>query len=66
MLVRREHGDDSLDRLWRVGAVHRGKHLVPGVGGAQSRAEGLDVAQFAHKNHVRILAERLAERLVER
>src|SRR5437764_14580231 len=60
-----EHRDDALDRLGRGGRVNGGEDLVAGVGGAQGDAEGLGVAQLADEDDVGVLAQGLAECLIE-
>ena len=66
LLDRREELDQPADRLGRVDRVHRREHEVPGLGRLQRRLGRLAVAQLADQDHVGVLAERAAERLVER
>ena len=65
VLGRGEHGDDALDRLRGAGGVDGGEDLVPGVGGAERDAQRVHVAELADEDDVRVLAQRLAERLLE-
>ena len=62
MLVRREHGDDAVDRLGRVQRVERRENEVPRLGGRQGRPDRLGVAHFADEDHVGVLAQRAPER----
>jgi hypothetical protein len=66
LLVRREDGDDAVDRLGRVERVQRREHEVAGLGGEQRRLDRLEVAHFADEDDVGILAQRAAQRLRER
>ena len=66
LLDRREELDQPADRLGRVDRVHRREHEVAGLGGLQRRLGRLAVAQLADQDHVGVLAQRAAERLVER
>ena len=61
LLVRREHRDDSVDRLGRVERVQRRQHEVAGLGGDERRLDRFHVAHFADQNHVRVLAQRAAQ-----
>ena len=65
LLVRRERIDDTVDGLRRAGGVQGAEHEVARFGGGDGRADGLKVAHFAHEDHVRVLAERAADRLGE-
>ena len=65
LLDRGEELDQAADRLGRVDGVHRREDEVAGLGGLQRGLGGLAVAQLADQDHVRVLAERAAERLVE-
>ena len=66
LLDRREELDQPADRLGRVDGVHRREDEVARLGCLQRGLGGLAVAQLADQDHVRVLAERAAERLVER
>ncbi len=66
LLVRREDGDDAVDRLGRVERVQRREHQVAGLGGEQRRLDRLEVAHLADEDDVGILAQRAAQRLRER
>ena len=66
LLVRREDGDDAVDRLGRVERVQRREHEVAGLGREQRRLDRLEVAHFADQDDVGILAQRAAQRLRER
>ena len=66
LLDRREELDQAAERLGRVDRVHRREHEVAGLRGLQRRLGGLGVAKLADQDHVRVLAQRAPERLVER
>ena len=66
LLVRREELDHAADRLGRVDRVHRREDEVAGLGGLERGLRGLGVAELADQDHVRVLAQRAAERLEER
>ena len=66
LLDRREELDQAADRLGRVDGVHRRQHEVAGLGSLERGLGGLAVAQLADQDHVRVLAKRAPERLVER
>ncbi len=61
-----EHGDDALDGLSSAGAMNGGENLVPGVGGTEGHPQGFNVAQFADQDDIGVLAQGLAQRLIER
>ena len=42
------------------------EHQVAGLGGRQRQADRFQVAQLAHQHHVRVLAQRRAQRIAER
>ena len=66
LLDRREELDIAADRLGRVDGVHRREHEVAGLGRLQRGLGRLGVAQLADQDHVRVLTEHAAQRLVER
>ncbi len=65
LLLGREDVDDPVDRAGRALGVQRAEHEVAGLGGGQRGADRLEVAHLADEDHVRVLAERGAERLAE-
>ncbi len=57
------HVEQAVQRGDRVGRVQRREHEVPGERGLHGDARGLDVADLADEDHVRVLAkDRLAVR----
>ena len=66
VLLGREELDDSADRLGRVDRVQRGEDEVARLGRLHCRLRRLGVAHLADQDHVGVLAQRPAERLVER
>ena len=54
--------DDAVDGLRRRGGVQRGEHQMPGFRRGQRQANGLQVAQFADEDHVRVFAQRRSQR----
>ena len=66
LLDRGEELDIPADRLGGVDRVHRREDEVPGLGCLQRRLGRLGVAQLADQDHVGVLPQRAAERLVER
>ena len=65
-LLGRHHRQDALDRLGRVGAVHRRQNLMAGIGGTQGHPHRLAVAQLADQDHVGILPQGLPQPMLER
>ena len=65
LLVGGEGVHDTVDRLGRAGGVERAEHEVARFGGGDGCADRLEVVHFAHEDHVRVLAERAADRLGE-
>src|SRR5579872_1512033 len=65
LLVRGEHVDDAVDGLSRVRRVQGRKHEVPGFGDRQGGGDGVHVAHFADQHHVRVFAQRRAQRVGE-
>ena len=61
--MRREDGDDAVDRLGRVERVQRGQDEVSGLGRQQRGFNRLEVAHLADEDDVRILAQGAAQRL---
>ena len=45
--------------------MQRAEHQVTGLGGGERQADGLQVAHLADQDHIRILAQRRAQRLAE-
>ena len=41
--------------------MQRAEHQVAGLGRGERQADGLQVAHFAHQDHVRVLAQRRAQ-----
>ena len=66
LLLVREHAEDPLDRLHRVGRVQRGEHEVAGLGGRQRGGDGLQVAHLADHDDVGVLPQHVGQRLAER
>ena len=58
-----EELDQAADGLGRVDRVHRREDEVPGLGRLQRGLRGLGVAELADQDHVRVLAQRAAQRL---
>ncbi|ENO74969.1 twitching motility protein PilT [Thauera sp. 63] len=66
VLFRRgEDVDDTVDGLGGGRGVQRAEHEVAGFRRGQRQADGLQVAHFAHQDHVRVLAQGGAQRVVE-
>ena len=65
LLLGREELDDAADRLRGVDGVQRREDEVARLGGLHGGLGRLGVAQLADQDHVRVLAERAAERLAE-
>ncbi len=63
---RREHVDDAVDGLRRRRGVQRAEHQVTGFGAGERQADRLQIAHLAHQDHVRVLAQRAAQRVRER
>ena len=61
-----EELDHAADRLGRVDRVHRREHEVARLGRLERGLRRLGVAELADQDHVRVLAQRAAERLLER
>ncbi len=57
LLVQREEADRAVDRLGRVEGVHRGEDQVAGLGRAERRLHGDQVADLPDHDHVRVLAQ---------
>jgi len=57
LMVRREDGDDAVDRLRGIQRVQGGEHEMARLGGQQGGLDCLVVAHLADQNHVRILAQ---------
>ena len=66
LLVRREDGDDAVDRFGGVERVQRREHQMPGFGREQARFDRLEVAHLADEDDVGILPQRAPQRLRER
>ena len=66
LLVRREDGDDAVDRFGRVERVQRREHEVAGFGREQAGLDRLEVAHLADEDDVGILPQGAAQRLRER
>ena len=66
LLDAREELDHAADRLGRVDRVHRREDEVAGLGRLERGLRGLGVAELADQDHVRVLAQRAAQRLAER
>jgi hypothetical protein len=64
-LFGRQGVDQPVDGLYGAGGVQRAQDQVSGFGGCHRHANGLGVTQFAHQDHVRILAHRRAHALGE-
>ena len=65
LLVGGEGVHDTVDRLGRAGGVERTEHEVARFGGGDGRADRLEVAHFAHEDHVGVLTEGAADGLGE-
>ncbi len=65
LLGRREDVDDAVDRRRGALRVQRREDQVARLGGGQRGADGLEVAHLAEEDHVRVLAQRRAQRLGE-
>ncbi len=57
-LLGRQRVDDAVDRLDRARRVQRAEHEVARLRSGHGPAHGVRVAQFAHEDHVRVLAHR--------
>ena len=64
--VRRELIDDAIDRRRRGRRVQRAEHQVAGLGRLDRDRHRLEVAHLADQDDVRILAQRRAQRVLER
>ena len=62
----REHVDDAIERLAGVVGVQRREHEVAGLRDGERGLDGLGVAHLADEDDVRVLAERRAQRPLER
>src|SRR5439155_11997054 len=62
LLVRRERTNDAVDGLAGVQGVERREHQVARLRGMERDRHRLRVAHFTDEDHVRVLAERGAER----
>ena len=62
LLVRRKGVDDARDRLRRRVGVQRRHRQVAGFGQLERGFHRLEVAHFADEDHVRVLAQRRAQR----
>ena len=65
LLVRREDVDDAVDGLRGILRVQGGEHQVAGLGGGQGDRDGLQVAELADEDHVRVLPQHVLERGAE-
>jgi hypothetical protein len=65
LLVRREDRDDAVDRLGGVQRVQRREDEVARFGRHQRGLDRLEVAHLADQDHVRVLAQRAAQRVGE-
>src|SRR5947209_5151973 len=65
LLLARKHVDDAVDGLGGGAGMQRAEHQVTGLGGGERQADGLQVAHLADQDHIRILAQRRAQRLAE-
>ena len=65
VLVRREEGEDAVDRLRRVGRVEGREHEMPGVGRHERRLHRLRVTDLPDQNHVGILPQDMLQTLGE-
>src|SRR6267378_1205395 len=66
LLRRRKHVDDAVDGFRRGARMQRAEHEVSGFGAGQREADGLEIAHFAHEDHVRVLAQGAAQGIGER
>src|SRR5918996_6089645 len=66
LLVRREHVDDTVDRLRRVLRVQRGEDQVAGFGRGQRRGDGFQVPHLTDEDDVGVLAQDVLQRAGER
>ena len=64
LLVRRKRVHDAVHRARRARRVQRGEHQVAGFRRRDRRLHRLQVAHFAHEDHVRVLAQGALERLL--
>ena len=65
LLLRREDVDDAVDGLGGGLRVQRAEDHVTGLGGLEREADGLEVAQLADEDDVRVFPQRRAQGLVE-
>ena len=65
LLVGREDVDDALDRLDGVDGAQRGQDELARLGGRERQPDRLDVGQLAHDEHVRVLAQGVAQAPLE-
>ncbi len=65
LLAGREDVDDAVDGRRRGVRVERGEGEVAGLGDAERRLDGFEVAHFADEHHVRVLAQGRAQGLGE-
>ena len=65
LLLGREDVDDAVDRRRRALRVQRAEDEVAGLGRGERGRDRLEVAHLADEDHVRVLAERGAQRLGE-
>ena len=61
LLVGGEDVDDPLDRLHGVDGAQRGQDELARLGRGQREPDRLDVGELAHHEHVRVLAQRVAQ-----
>ena len=65
VLVGREEVEHAVDRLGGVEGVDRREHEVAGLGRRHRRLHGLLVAHLADQDHVGVLAQDVAQRVLE-
>ena len=61
LLLGGEDVDDAVHGLGGAGGVQRAEDQVAGAGGHQGQFDGLQVAQFADQDDVRVFAQRAAQ-----
>ena len=65
VVLRRERGQQPLDRADGIVGMHRRQDQVTGLGRGDGGADGVLVAHLAHHDDVRVLPQRRDERIVE-
>ena len=61
-----EDSRDALQRVRHVRRMHRRQHQMPRLRRRQHRGDGFGVPHFAHDDDVRVLAQHMSQRAVER